>query len=94
MSVDPEIQARLDWLERAVIVLADSVPGVTVRLPPRPNGIATGPAGIPGADQEVRALVEAGKTVRAVKVYQDVHGVGLKEAKRAVDQLAERLGRR
>jgi len=36
---------------------------------------------------EVVALVRAGKKIEAIKVYREATGVGLAEAKRAVDQL-------
>jgi ribosomal protein L7/L12 len=36
---------------------------------------------------EVRALIGQGKKIQAVKVYRDLTGVGLKEAKDAVDML-------
>ncbi|MET8247834.1 ribosomal protein L7/L12 [Streptomyces sp. NPDC005202] len=37
---------------------------------------------------EVAALVREGKTIQAIKVYREATGVGLKEAKEAVDRLA------
>jgi ribosomal protein L7/L12 len=99
MAVDPEIEARLDWLERAVFLLGESVPGV--KLPPRPGAEAAKGAPSPGfagsmdanAEQEIRALIQAGRTVSAVKAYQEANGVGLKEAKREIDRLSEELGR-
>lgn len=36
---------------------------------------------------EVVALVRAGKKIEAIKVYREATGVGLAEAKRAVEQL-------
>jgi hypothetical protein len=51
MAIDPEIEARLDWLDKAVILLA-SVPG-TPTLPPRPTG---GAGNVIAADPLLDAL--------------------------------------
>ena len=40
-----------------------------------------------GPDAEVVALVRAGKTLEAIKRYREITGVGLAEAKAAVDQM-------
>lgn len=44
------------------------------------------------SDAELRALLAAGKTVEAIKRYRETHGVGLKEAKDAIDALQRRGG--
>ncbi|MFJ3882966.1 hypothetical protein ACIPW5_36645 [Streptomyces sp. NPDC090077] len=41
----------------------------------------------PAGMDEVRALVREGRTVSAIKVYRQITGAGLAEAKRAVDAL-------
>lgn len=45
--------------------------------------------GHPAADPITPAIAEAassGRTIEAIKLYREVHGVGLKEAKNAVDE--------
>jgi ribosomal protein L7/L12 len=39
------------------------------------------------ADAEIRAYVQAGQKIHAIKLYRETYGVGLKEAKDAVDAL-------
>jgi ribosomal protein L7/L12 len=41
----------------------------------------------PASDADVRALIEQNRLIDAIKVYRDIHGVGLKEAKDAVDAM-------
>ncbi|MEM9731076.1 MAG: ribosomal protein L7/L12 [Myxococcota bacterium] len=48
-----------------------------VPLPPRGTGTM----------DDVRRLVSEGHKIAAIKVYREVHGVGLKEAKEAVEAL-------
>ncbi|MGC4175271.1 hypothetical protein [Demequina sp.] len=40
-----------------------------------------------GSEDEVRALVAKGELIDAIKLYRELHGVGLKEAKDAVDAM-------
>jgi ribosomal protein L7/L12 len=40
-----------------------------------------------GTDDDVRRLIEAREVVEAIKLYRDIHGVGLKEAKEAVERM-------
>lgn len=44
-----------------------------------------------GSD-EVRRLVRAGQVIQAIKVYREETGVGLAEAKAAVDRIRAQLG--
>jgi ribosomal protein L7/L12 len=41
----------------------------------------------PGITQEIRDLVRMGRKIDAIKVYREETGVGLKEAKEAIDSL-------
>lgn len=45
---------------------------------------------------DVERLLRMGHKIEAIKVYRNLHGVGLKEAKEAVEQLAKQrdIGRR
>jgi len=40
-----------------------------------------------GSDDAVRALVAKGEIIEAIKAYREIHDVGLKEAKDAVDAM-------
>jgi len=44
-------------------------------------------------DRDVERLLTMGRKIDAIKVYREVHKVGLKEAKEAVEALAARLDR-
>lgn len=43
-------------------------------------------------DEQLLTLIRQGKKIEAIKVYREAHGVGLKEAKMAVDALARSAG--
>jgi ribosomal protein L7/L12 len=47
-----------------------------------------GPGAIPPVHPTVLSLLAAGRTIEAIKVYREATGVGLAEAKAAVEQLA------
>ena len=44
-----------------------------------------------GSQADVERLVSAGRKIEAIKLYREIHKVGLKEAKEAVDKLVERF---
>jgi len=55
------------------------------RLPENvPNNTGQG-----SSDNEVRRLLAAGQKIEAIKLYRETYGTGLKEAKDAVDKIAE-----
>ena len=37
--------------------------------------------------EDVKRLIAAGETIQAIKMYREIHGVGLKEAKDAVEKM-------
>ncbi|MGE0708011.1 MAG: ribosomal protein L7/L12 [Planctomycetota bacterium] len=47
---------------------------------------AAAPATLPG-DEEILAALRSGQKILAIKLYRERHGVGLKEAKDAVDRM-------
>jgi large subunit ribosomal protein L7/L12 len=49
---------------------------------------------LPGADEDPRVieLLQAGQKIQAIKLYCELTGVGLKEAKDAVERLSETYG--
>ena len=73
-----EVQARLEALERRVLALEQRA------------GFSSPGAGAAGADDEVIALLNSGNKIEAIKVYRERTGLGLKEAKDAVDAIEQR----
>ncbi|HEY3115597.1 MAG TPA: ribosomal protein L7/L12 [Chloroflexota bacterium] len=51
------------------------------------------PANTPPTPADVDALLQAGQKIAAIKLYREMHGVDLKEAKDAIDARARELGR-
>ena len=47
------------------------------------------PAGQAGTDEQLKTLIQKGQKIQAIKLYRETHRVGLKEAKEAVEKLAE-----
>ncbi|MFE9254080.1 ribosomal protein L7/L12 [Streptomyces sp. NPDC006879] len=66
------LERRLDRLDRRLDLIMDHL------------GLEEPP--IPGLDR-VQALVAEGKSIEAIKVYRQLTGAGLKEAKEAVEAL-------
>jgi ribosomal protein L7/L12 len=66
----------------------DAVELIAAGKPP-PSGAAATPSA--DAAQDVSALLAAGKKIEAIKAYRTATGVGLKEAKDAVDALEGRI---
>ena len=50
------------------------------------------PEGTKPTDEDVLKLVQAGNKIMAIKMYREIHGVGLATAKEFVDELATRVG--
>ncbi|MCP4203161.1 MAG: hypothetical protein GY769_14660 [bacterium] len=50
------------------------------------------PAG-QGSLADVERLVRARRKIEAIKLYREIHGVGLKEAKEGVEALMAEIGR-
>ncbi|NPD03413.1 hypothetical protein HN031_01790 [Nocardioides sp. zg-1308] len=76
-------RARIAELERRVARLEAQLAQLAAA------GSAGTPAAVPAEPwmAEVQALRRAGKTIHAIKLYRDHTGVGLKEAKDAVDAM-------
>lgn len=45
-------------------------------------------------DADIEAAIRARRTVEAIKLYRHRTGAGLKQAKQAVDAMAQRIGQR
>lgn len=52
-----------------------------------PVGFPVGPAVDDAGEARVREALGGGRKIEAIKTYREVHGVGLKEAKEAVERL-------
>jgi ribosomal protein L7/L12 len=50
-------------------------------------------AAAPPTPEEIDGLLQAGQKIAAIKAYRQLHGVGLKTAKDAVDARARELGK-
>ena len=46
-----------------------------------------------GTDSDVERLVIQGRKIEAIKLYRQIHNVGLEESKRAIDQIAKTVGK-
>jgi ribosomal protein L7/L12 len=44
------------------------------------------------ADQKVADVLRNGSIIEAIKVYREIHNVGLAEAKQAVEEIKSRFG--
>jgi ribosomal protein L7/L12 len=75
--------SRLGSLERRLQRLESGTYGAN----PSPRPVATG---VPSSD--IEALILQGKKIEAIKNYREQTGVGLKEAKDAVEDMQRRLG--
>lgn len=42
-----------------------------------------------GSEDEIRSLLANGRKIDAIKLYRELHGVGLKEAKESVERMED-----
>jgi ribosomal protein L7/L12 len=77
------------WIAAAAAVVAL---GFLSRRGERPGSKEVRPGGTPPSPATIDALLRAGQKIEAIKQYRAMHGVGLKEAKDAVDARARELG--
>ncbi|BBY31190.1 ribosomal protein L7/L12 [Mycolicibacterium sediminis] len=81
---DGDIQRRVDALEQRIVALERALAHAGIeRIVPTPVGeFHDG-----WVSAEVRALATAGKKIEAIKLLREQTGIGLREAKDAVDRL-------
>lgn len=72
---DPTIAARLSAIERKLDLIMESL-GLK-----DPGQVA------PTVMEEIQDLVRAGRKIEAIKLYREKTGVGLAEAKAAIDRV-------
>ncbi|WP_235736311.1 ribosomal protein L7/L12 [Nocardioides alcanivorans] len=76
------LSRRVEQLERTLAALSLQQGAAA------PSGEAASAAGLAGPDlTEVMALKQQGKLIHAIKVYRELTGVGLREAKETVERL-------
>jgi len=91
-SPDPELLARLDRIEQKLDALL-----ALVRGGGRSGGPFGGAFGGAGGDdrfaptETVLAHVRSGQLIHAIKEYREYTGLGLKEAKDAIDRFREQM---
>jgi ribosomal protein L7/L12 len=76
----------------AALMVAGFIAGRISALKERKStGTSNSPpqTGTGGSDETVKQLARNGQTIAAIKMYRDLHGCGLKEAKDAVDALSK-----
>lgn len=83
-SSDGDLTQRVDELERRVVALERALAhaGIAREVPQPPGGFTD-----VHVSAEVRQLALSGKKLEAVKLLCEQSGLGLKEAKAAVDRL-------
>ena len=73
--IDPDLKARLDQLELKLDLILESL-GVRAATPPSTD-----------LEDEARELLRSGRKIQAIKLWRERTGMGLKEAKEAVEAL-------
>jgi large subunit ribosomal protein L7/L12 len=83
---DPHIYRRLALLEQQVRLLSERL---GVPCPTFGSDVGATPAGQleGGVPSEVVALARAGNAIAAIKLFRELTGAGLREAKEVVDSL-------
>lgn len=88
---DLDVRHAVHDLQQRVAVLEGLVAALTGTPVPTPL-VPSAPAGGPESDPEVLACLQSGNEIGAIKAWREKTGLGLAEAKFAVDQARERLG--
>lgn len=79
-----------EWLTLAITFVLGMVAGATLRgrrddAPPAPPPFP--PGSLPELEDEVRRLMGERRKIEAIKLYRETTGIGLKEAKEAVEAI-------
>jgi ribosomal protein L7/L12 len=85
-----KIEAIKRYRERTGVGLKEAKDAVEAIQ--RGQAVPSGPQGDGDLEDEVVSLLEQGRKIEAIKRYRERTGVGLKEAKDAVERMAERRG--
>jgi len=81
-------------MTQALAIAAFVFVGVIVFTRLRRDDRVTMPGSIPGPEtaDSIEALVAAGRKIEAIKQLREESGMGLREAKEAIDAIARQLG--
>jgi ribosomal protein L7/L12 len=90
-GVQPEDAERIDRLERQIQYLLRYF-GVDPEMAAADEAVFGAGPPLAAVSPEVVALIGGGKPIKAIKMYRQMTGVGLKEAKDAIDGLRFDLG--
>jgi ribosomal protein L7/L12 len=82
-------EADIQLLKSRINELEDRLKFLYERL----NISYSNPGSDPILSPEIRQALQRGNKIEAIKIYRELTGVGLAEAKDAIDRLESRLGR-
>lgn len=89
LGIDPATAAS-DW-SAAGPMMSGPLPGDAFDAVPRPGPIA-GPLPAGGTPPQVANAIQRGKLIEAIKIYRQMTGLDLKQAKAAVEAMARDMG--
>lgn len=88
---DVDVRLAVQDLQQRVATLEAQLAALTGSPAPAP-AVPSAPAGGPEDDPDVLACLQSGNEIGAINAWRDRTGLGLAEAKSAVDHARERLG--
>jgi large subunit ribosomal protein L7/L12 len=88
---DVDVRLAVQELQQRVAALEAQVAALTGNPSAIPS-VPSAPVGGPETDPEVLACLQTGNEIGAIKAWRERTGLGLAEAKFAVDQARTRLG--
>jgi Ribosomal protein L7/L12 C-terminal domain len=88
LGIDPATAAS-DW-SAAGPPDSPQLPGDFIDPIPRPGPV--GPMGAGVIPPQIADAIQRGRAIQAIKMYREATGVGLKEAKAAVEAMARDMG--
>lgn len=91
--MDEEYYHRLAQLEERIDRIEAMMQALCVHLGMNPSALeAQGRSDPPGVEA-IREALLSGNKIHAIKIYRSIYGVGLKQAKEAVDAMERNLRR-
>ncbi|MCB0330025.1 MAG: ribosomal protein L7/L12 [Bdellovibrionales bacterium] len=75
------------YIVSAVILLGGVLYWLQSRQSQKPGGHRQRFQNTPATEADILTFIEAGRKIDAIKAYREVHRVGLKEAKEAVEAM-------
>lgn len=91
--MEEEYYSRQAQLEERIDRMEAMMRALCVRLGINPAALEVqGRSDLPGVEA-IREALLSGKKINAIKIYREIYGVGLKEAKEAVEAMERNLYR-